>query len=449
MTAPTYSAQPIWLVRDPSRTAAYLEVLLANVLLGVLLFPYASPVPIQTDVQPFAVVFAFMSMMLLIFVRGGVWHFDRTDLYLLFFALLYAVYVDWSVQVFDLYYFRKNAIMLLAFPAYWAVKHLYPRMSGKTVLVVAWMYLVITLSQKFAPPLFNLFSRMFLPRVVGMSSARGLTGPCPEQSFLAFIALSFPIVYRMVMANGQKVDPSVDRRRFRTIVVLSVILTLLARSVTGTAFTAALLGVMWLASARDWMARLRRVVAGVGVMALVATVGVNVVGYRTAYLIRLVASHPSLILLDSSIASRYVQVLAGLYTFAMHPLGTGRSVGNKEVFETAATGLRYDAYIPRESMDYVRSNRNDRGDILILSPFADSLSRMGILFVVHLMLLLAVLRYRPYSLASRTYLLLGIISSFPLSFPIFWLLLGAHEGWFHRKRVEAALGLTSPVPVPA
>ena len=164
-------------IPDQTRTVVGLELLLANALVVVLLFPYASPIPISTDVQPFGIAMAAGALFLLFSVRGYVWNLDRTDALLLIVALVYALYTDWSTTKLDFLYFRKSAIMLLAFPAYWAVKQLYPHMSGKTVFAVGVAYLVLTLSQRWLPPLFNAFSSTFIPRVSSLHVGRGLTGP--------------------------------------------------------------------------------------------------------------------------------------------------------------------------------------------------------------------------------------------------------------------------------
>jgi hypothetical protein len=94
-------------------------------------------------------------------------------------------------------------------------------------------------------------------------------------------------------------------------------------------------------------------------------------------------------------------------------------------------------------MDYIRQQRMDNGDIAVLSPFADSMARLGFIFIAQLILLLAIMRYASISLASRLFFLMGIASSFPLSFPVFWLFLGAHEGWYFNQRRLHATGQLS------
>jgi len=438
----TAGTQPVTRFEMPAttRTVEGLEILLANALLIVLLFPYSSPVPIATDVQPFFIALALGALFLLFVVRGYVWNLDRADAMLLIVAVVYAVYVDWSTTKLDMWYFRKSAIMLLTFPAYWAVKQLYPRMSARAVYWVAIAYLVLTLSQKFLPPLFNLYAKVFIPRLANTGFGRGLTGPAPEQSFLAYLALSFPIVFILIAAKDPERDSPAYRRMFYTICGIAFVLVMLAGSVTGLAFGGVLLVSLWLASSPTRGVMLRRATGAFLVFVVLGLVGAAFVGLRAQRLIKWAFTNPSMILIDESIAARYAQISIGTYTAVIHPLGTGRSVGNTQVFEEGASGLGLDSYVPQVSMSYIRQQRMDNGDIAVLSPFADSMARMGLVFVVQLLLLIAIMRYPGASLASRLFFLMGIASSFPLSFPVFWLLLGAHEGWYFNQRRLAALG---------
>ena len=423
-----------------TRTVAGLEMLLANGILVVLLFPYASPVPIPTDVQPFGIAAAAGALFLLFFVRGYVWNLDRTDGLLLVIAIVYAVYTDWSTTKLDMWYFRKSAIMLLSFPAYWAVKQLYPQMSGRAVFLVAVTYLVLTLSQRFFPPLFNAFANAFIPRLANLHAGRGLTGPTPEQSFLAYIALSLPIVFKLIVAKDPDRDSALNRRLFLSICAMAFVLVMLAGSITGLTFGGILVVALWLASSKSMGVFIRRLTTAGMIFVALAFVGVALVGLRAQRLIKYAITDPSLILIDESIAARYVQITIGTYTGLVQPLGTGRSVGNVEVFENGARGLGLDSYVPETSMSYIRRQRMTNGDIAVLSPFADSIARMGLIFIAQLLLILAIMRYPPYALSSRLFFLMGIASSFPLSFPIFWLLLGAHEGWYFNQRRLIASG---------
>jgi hypothetical protein len=438
----TAGAQPVTRFEMPAttRTVEGLEILLANALLVVLLFPYASPVPLPMDVQPLFIALAFSALFLLFVVRGYVWNLDRSDAMLLVIAVLYAVYVDWSTTKLDLWYFRKSAIMLLTFPAYWAVKQLYPRMSSGVVFWVGVAYLLLTLAQRFAPPLFNIYARLFIPRLANTGFGRGLTGPAPEQSFLAYLALAFPIVFILISAKDPDRDSPANKRRFRILCAISFVLVMLAGSVTGLAFGGILLVSLWLATSPTKGIMFRRATGAFLVFVVLGLIGAAFVGLRAQRLIKWALTNPSLILIDESIAARYAQITIGTYTGIVHPLGTGRSVGNTQVFEEGARGLGLDSYVPQVSMSYIRQQRLDNGDIAVLSPFADSMARMGMVFVVQLLLLIAIMRYPGASLASRLFFLMGIASSFPLSFPVFWLLLGAHEGWYFNQRRLAALG---------
>lgn len=438
----TAGTQPLPRLELPAetRTVLGLEILLANVVLVVLLFPYASPVPIQTDVQPFGIAMALGALFLLFVVRGYLWNLDRTDGLLLVLAIVYAVYTDWSTTKLDMWYFRKSAIMLLSFPAYWAVKQLYPRMSGRVVFFVAIAYLVLTLSQRFFPPLFDAFARVFIPRLANTGFGRGLTGPAPEQSFLAYLALSFPIVFKLIIAKDPDRDSAANKRRFLILCGIAFVLVMLAGSVTGLAFGGVLLVSLWLASSATKAVFIRRLSTAAMVFIALAFVGVSLVGLRAQRLIKYAITNPALILIDESIAARYVQITIGTYTGITRPLGTGRSVGNVEVFEAGARGLGLDGYVPETSMSYIRRQRLPNGDIAVLSPFADSVARMGLIFIAQLLLILAIMRYPPQALASRLFFLMGIASSFPLSFPVFWLLLGAHEGWYFNQRRLFASG---------
>ena len=406
-----------------------LERVLANTVLVALLFPYVSPVPIGSDVQPFGLVVAAMALGVLFLLRGHIRHLDTTDVLLLAGGYMYAFYADWTKQSLDMLFLRKNAVMLIAFPAYLATKQLYQYMSARTVLGVAWVYLGLTLLQGFVPSVFNLFSSVFMQRVAALSAERGLTGPCAEPSFLAFMAICFPLVYRLAAANDPGMDRETYRRQFRNLLVISVVLVLLARSVTGTALGMGMVGVIVLVRMRSWRRRLALVGGGLLLVLVAGALVERLVGGRIAMLLRLVATRPSLVLLDASIASRYVQILGGAYTVVANPAGTGRSVGDPEVFEAATNALGFRSYVPPTSMDYILSNRTPEGDIAVLSPFGDSLSRMGILFVALLALVIVTLRAPPASVESRVFLMFGIVSSFPLSFHPFWLLLGMHAGW--------------------
>jgi hypothetical protein len=166
----------------------------------------------------------------------------------------------------------------------------------------------------------------------------------------------------------------------------------------------------------------------------------RVLGPRVSIVLRLLMTHPSLVLMDGSIASRYVQIAGGAYTALANPLGTGRSVGDPEVFDAASRALGFRRHVPPGSMSYILGNRTAEGNIAVLSPVGDSLARMGLAFVALTGFLLALLRCPAASAGSRVFFAFGIVSSFPLSFPPYWLLLGMHAGW---ARLQQAGGRSS------
>lgn len=389
--------------------------LVANGTFLLAAFPYVSPFPLATDVQPVVYLVVIVFLVIWASMRPGVVVVDRSDVVFLGFAVVFALYNKNILASYGFEDARKSLTLLLAFVVFWITRRSFKYLSPTVVALCASVNLGAALLQIGLSNVYLAIAGYILPRV-STGLGRGATGLCPEPGFLAYVALFQIIVIGVMMETHQHV-----MRKWHVAVVVgaSVAAILLSQSGVGV-FLTLILGFVFLLQRYGLRGAVGAVsAAGAMVAALIVSSGVDI-SFRGLGLLRLVIMNPALLLQDSSFANRILEVALGLYSVFIHPFGTGNIVWVDTAQELSSRFNVGGLFVGVVTRDWVLRHIGD------LSDFARHLSRMGIWFFAFPVIVWVLARDHRSTLTNviRIYILLPIALAMPFSFPGFWFLLG-------------------------
>jgi hypothetical protein len=402
------------------------------------------------DVQPLFLPIAFLFLIIGLFFRH--WRFDWYEWVLLGAALIFILYMNWfgSSITWDMV-LRKNTALLFG----WIILVYARRSKNIPVWVLYFLsgaYLFSALMQLISPGLYNDLI-VNVMNEVRTQSARGVTGLCPEPSFLSMIGVCF-LAFLLI-----------SRRTSWLLYFFGVLLSVFSRSATG-------LGVLIIFLSACLISRFKTFVKLLIILpvALFLTWG----AYRTLPQIFPSGCHPDTraggkshggtfssagkrwnvfskgidgIFRDPSCQFRLISVACGLQSLRLYPLGTGAmfdpNVANLVAEKTGIIdeliAALPDDYIPVPTRitkgwvysadNRVLSLREMYREIITktghLNPLSVPLQRMGFVFVGVFALFFS---FRTYwnreNWPILVIILFGWGFSTPLVYPPFWYLLG-------------------------
>jgi len=397
---------------------------LANALLLFTLFPYISPVPLKSDIQLVSAVLA----MLVIFVR---WWLDReaikfswSELGIFVMALIYLCYatpaswLDYSEVI------RKSAAMMLGFFVYLAAKLSYRSFSVKIVMAAAIVHLGVAMLQSVSPDLHKAIIQPFLSQIRGAED-RGVGGACSEPSFLANIGILLPIIAWVVAGNGSN---KLTKGAWILVWVAVAGLIGLSQAATASVYGIVILIVFGISRGLKSGLITTAVTVVLG-MSLVAA-GPSMPSSRATDLVKVAFDNPRLIIEDPSASMRLVgHYLAGP-SLIEKPFGNGLIKLDQDYFWFLWNKYNIDTWyevdISRMSGQYYAIGYG-------LTDFGASTLRMGWVFIGLLVFWLLQYRGSKYSPAVIAFVALGVLSSIPIVFPAYWLLLGCVQADRERR----------------
>lgn len=357
---------------------------------------------------------------------------DRSDWLLVLAGTVYLLYVHPSQWSEFGTVVRKTSALLLGCSAFLAARRAAPYFSLKIVCGAAITHLLVAIWQSVSPET-HLAVFKSLMGEIRTSTDRGVGGANNEPSFLANIAILFPILAWMLSIN---VAPAVRRQALVICGVCSVGMLVLSQAGTGFFY-----GLMVLVA--FGLSRGARSAAITVVLVTLTIVGVSnfassLPESRATELMAAAAKDPKLIIEDPSASMRLVgHYLAGP-SLLERPFGTGETTLDSTYFWFLWNRYNieswYEIEVSRLSGQYYALGYG-------LTDVGANTLRMGSVFPLILLTWLSRYRGTKYSPTVIAYVSLGVLSSIPLVFPAYWLLLGVLRS--ERSRESNGLATTS------
>ncbi|MBS1702710.1 MAG: hypothetical protein JST12_13690 [Armatimonadetes bacterium] len=389
--------------------------------------------PMKSDVQVMATVCAVLFLAVRCYFDREQLRITWSEFGIFFIAMLYLCYAnpeawkDWSDVV------RKTAAMILGFFVYLAAKLGYKDFSSRVVMWAAVVHLLAALAQAFAPSLHEAVVAPLMSQVRGAED-RGVGGACSEPSFLANIGVLLPILAWIIGSNG-----NVPMTKSKWRILWFIVLGLVALSQAATATIYGIVTLVVYSISKGFKSGLIAVSAtAVCCFALVAA-GPSLPKSRATELAQVVIANPRLIIEDPSASMRLVGHYLSGPSLLEKPFGNGEVKLDTDYFWFLWNKYDLDSWyeidVSRMSGQYYALGYG-------LTDFGASCFRMGWFFIAILVYWLSQYRGTRYSATVIAFVALGVLSSIPIVFPAYWLLLGCVQAERERRENLASIPQT-------
>jgi len=380
-----------------------LHKLLVKAFLFFGLFPFVSPFPIHTDVQPVSLLLAlFIFCIDFIFLKVRL---NRIEVFFLILAIFSFVFIG-VVGDFEL---RHRVGLLFAFVIYYGVRRYHKYLTGGILLAASIFNFLGVLWHFFSPSSFIPFASIFTRAIkITEIGARGASGFAPENSFAAALALVYIILSIYLMKKE-----IISRLSHKLVFVLSACVILLSQSGLGYVIGLMLVCINFLIST-NFKAKQRISALVVFTLVTFSFSQSSFIDTRGGQLIKVLFQDPSLLLLDGSLGERFVGIHVGITSLFHYPIGSG--------------GGSYPVIAREMNSKYniLKYHPNARAGQLdgTVSAFGRYTTELGCLFILFIVVLLSKSFARTtFPLLASTLACLFIMASFSITFPPTYILL--------------------------
>ena len=367
------------------------------------LFPFVSPLPIHTDVQPISLLLA-LSIFCIDFIFLKV-RLNRVEVFFLILAIFSFVFIG-VVGDFEL---RHRVGLLIAFVIYYGVRRYHKYLTAGILLAasifnffgVFWHFL----SPSSFIPFGSIFTRTIKITEIG---ARGASGFAPESSFAAALALVY-IILSLYLRKKQIISGLSHKLVF----VLSACVILLSQSGLGYVIALMLICLNFFVSS-NFKAKQRILVLVVFTFAAFSFSQSSFIDTRGGQLVKLLLQNPSLLSRDGSLVETFIGIHVGITSLFHYPIGSG---GGSYPVIAREMNAKY---------NILKYHPNARAGQLdgTVSAFGRYTTELGYLFILFFIALLTKSFARTtFPLLASTLSCLFIIASFSITFPPTYILL--------------------------
>lgn len=393
-----------------------------TVILMSVVFPYVSPlIRFPAEVQPWAPLLAWMSVLWMTVSRVRPLNMRRGNLALVVFGVIFLVHVNPAINASLLFYVRKSAAFLLGVGLVFLGQRMRPSSLGNAVLVAVVAYAAFAVLQYASEPLFWSIVSPFVPLRDTIREDRGAASLAPEATDFGFTAVYLFLFALLVRGSSA---PNSRAGRYMPIAAgIAVVCVLLSKSGSGVIALASIaltVFVFYTGSIRRSLLWL--MVVGVCV-ALAATASSFFVNNRGVALLLLAINEPEL-LLHTTFSYRFIHNLIGVIAVVESKgLGFGAgsflTIGPQLYAEYGLAGrFNLPEYYAKAMERTLATNPS--------SVIAQLLVEYGLLGIAAMLMLFhrtATSKVR-LKWACALMLFFTWAQSFPLAYPPFWLLLG-------------------------
>ncbi len=407
---------PEALSHEVLRSTFPLAWFLSNAFFLAVLFPYLSPFPIPTDIQPLAFSLSLLTWTLTGILRRHT--FDHFDWIFLGFSILSLLYINPNLVQFDFFYFRKATGLGMAFLVFFVAKQYHAYFSPQLLFYSCIFFAALVAFQLFFHDAYaTTFAHFFMFRYFqdgGTFGYRGFTGPCPEPSFLVYSAIFFMLMIHFFKQRDGTVPPF-----SRTIFVLSLFFLIGSKSGTGLV-VGFLIMVIWLYKRYGLP---KTIIAFLFVFSIAAVLAKSNNQSRAIKLLNMLATDPALLWDDESIMDRVNIIILGGLSLLHYPFGNGDLLcfdTYKELF----FHYKMQEWHSQKVLNFIWITMR-QGGVNELGRYS---IRMGLIFWSFMGYLAWKLTRREITSLPLIYLICCLGISMPIIYPPMWFLIGIHMG---------------------
>tara|TARA_Y100000768_G_scaffold302854_1_gene236755 strand:- start:18166 stop:19347 length:1182 start_codon:yes stop_codon:yes gene_type:complete len=377
----------------------YIKIKLMPFFFFFALMPFVSPIPINTDAQPIALLLAIIIFFI---------DFFQKKIFLSKFEIYFLLLASFSLLFIGLhgdFEIRHRIGLLGAFFLYYAILNNFGFLSLRVLSIATVLNFLGIVWHLLDTQTFVTFAEYFMREVkIKEVAGRGVSGFAPENSFSA--ALSLTYILCLVYFREHK---KIESLFFYVLVGLNVISIILTESGTGVIFSILLVifGLLLQSTSKQ-----KIIIVILSFMLPVIIFNTFLIDTRGGSLLFFVLQNPSYLFIDSSLQERWIGMHVGIVSLYEYPFGIGGGG-----YQFAAEKIE-SIYGLREIYPFARWTSETTN-----SAFGRYLTEFGVFFLIWFIVIV----YRSFSKhpnSGRSTLLasLYILASFSIAFPPTYLL---------------------------
>lgn len=298
--------EPYYYANEDSGHKSKLNIWVVKLAFAFMLMPFFSLFPISTDVQPFFLLFIFMT-----FLFGRLFRLGSLEVFFLVVCIYSVFYRDFFSSSIG---FRYLFGLPVAFVAFYFSRWKLDYLTNRLVFYVALTnFCFVLINFFFAEQFINLASNFVrVIKVVDVSGARGASGLAPEPGFTGAMC----VVYIAIAFFNMRFNR--DSRYVVSIFILCSVALFLTKSGTGyLLYVLFLLFFFMSANIRSFLCLI--------LLCVVAYIFIDVIQFgRGASVLKGLIDDPmGLLARDRSVGIRFINILVGFLSVFNNPLGYG------------------------------------------------------------------------------------------------------------------------------
>lgn len=404
------------------------STLVGLVLLAALL-PYIKlgPIGLPSEVQAWSALLAWTAIFFFA-VRQRLL-MNRFHIVILAFSFVFIVYIPFDGFIEIGQYLRKSISFIMSVSIAVIARFLYPVQTLKLLKFATVLWLIFAILGQVAPSSYQQIVTKFVPGALGVFGNRGVTSLAPEATDFGFTMVYFWMLTVLAsIASQARGGPAAP-----TWLYVAIFVNIgLSRAGAGIMAVAVLVLVYQFSVDRQTG---RNLISGKSIMITLAVFVVFVIGImfmpqtgiRGLDLLVILVQTPGDLIQTTTLSYRIVHNMVGFYgLLESYLLGYGAGT-----FTVLGPELYYASTIS-DTLGLQGWYRSNMISTLHTSPLATfpviffEYGILGVIFVVYIFV--AILRSdQPAKYVVAALLFMTWAQSFPVAYPMFWLLLGMHK----------------------
>jgi hypothetical protein len=351
----------------------------------------------------------------------------RTDAVIILLAMVSIGWGIWTQDGLIVDWIRVTGHIALGFPIFYVTRRLRKYMSPWAIVGVVTLYLAGIVLQVMSQALYaQLATRiMFAVRSTTDALVRGVAGFCLEPSQLSTMATLLAILTLEFEKPFWRKHPRVHLY----IYLAAATMLVMARAATGVVLVAVMV-IAWVFRVKGY--GLVKTAAALGLLIPFAAIRIAGLtpdtGIRALDFAVSLAQNPLVLIQDASLQARLISPELALINLPSYPLGTGSTTVDPAIIAPAWDSPVLELLILPEYKAYVGDYAMGRlllGDSLAggFSEIGRGLYRMGLIYVMVLLVLLGIPRRRHYAVLYQIMLISFLVNG-SLANSAIWLMLG-------------------------
>lgn len=287
---------------------------IVNLCLFFALFPFISPYPLESDMQPVAAVIGF-SLFLHDFLNKKL---TLNKMECTFF--IFCIWSNFYLGTQGRYLIEDRFTLFLGFFVYYALSKNFQLLKLKVIFFCILFNFLCAISNILISDVFITIANQIVRKVkVTTFDVRGITGLSPESSFMSVMAICHAVLYFHLR------KPKIDSK-IHALLVFFISIFIIYASKSGTGILMILI-----LSVIYFLSLLKRLTLPNLTMLTTLTLIIFVIfntiefipSFRGLQLLQIAIENPSLLLTDGSMQERLIGLHVGLISVINFPFGTG------------------------------------------------------------------------------------------------------------------------------